>query len=109
MFSIPLLGVLAWTRKNKVYLLLFAAYFAQWLPWIGLIGRKGLLCFIAGAVISLVVDSILYAATDGYLDYPLGLLADAIAVGALLVVAVAAQPLTRLAGRIVGSRLGTSP
>ncbi|HET6895382.1 MAG TPA: phospholipid carrier-dependent glycosyltransferase [Candidatus Baltobacteraceae bacterium] len=34
LLSIPLLGVLAWTRKNKAYLLLFAAYFAQWLPWI---------------------------------------------------------------------------
>jgi len=34
LLSIPLLGVLAWTRGNKAYLLLFAAYFAQWLPWI---------------------------------------------------------------------------
>lgn len=99
---------IAWLVADLIQLG-WAKKLAQWLPWIGLIGRKGLLCFIAGAVISLVVDSILYAATDGYLDYPLGLLADAIAVGALLVVAVAAQPLTRLAGRIVGSRLGTSP
>jgi dolichyl-phosphate-mannose--protein O-mannosyl transferase len=34
LLSIPLLGVLAWTKRNRAYLLLFAAYFAQWLPWI---------------------------------------------------------------------------
>lgn len=34
LFSVPLMGVLAWTRRNKAYMLLFAAYFAQWLPWI---------------------------------------------------------------------------
>lgn len=34
LLSIPLLGVLAWYRRNRAYLLLFAAYFAQWLPWI---------------------------------------------------------------------------
>jgi dolichyl-phosphate-mannose-protein mannosyltransferase len=34
LLSIPLMGVLAWTRRNKAYLLLLAAYFAQWLPWI---------------------------------------------------------------------------
>ncbi|WP_133645360.1 OpgC domain-containing protein [Paraburkholderia flava] len=66
------------------------------LPWIGLVGRKGLLCFVAGAVISLVVDSLLYAATDGYLNIPLGLLADAVAIGALLMVARASEPLSRV-------------
>jgi hypothetical protein len=69
---------------------------AQWLPWVGMIGRRGLLCFIAGAVISLVVDSLLYTATDGYLNIPLGLLADAIAIGALCLVAWAADPIARL-------------
>ena len=34
LLSIPLLGVLAWMKRSRVYLLLFAAYFAQWLPWI---------------------------------------------------------------------------
>jgi len=33
LLSVPLLGVLAWRRRNRAYLLLFAAYFAQWLPW----------------------------------------------------------------------------
>ena len=73
-----------------------------------MIGRKGLLCFIAGAVISLVVDSLLYAATDGYLNYPLGLLADAIAVGALVSVALGTGPLKRFVSRVVSARLGTA-
>jgi hypothetical protein len=58
-------------------------------------------------VISLVVDSVLYAATDGYLNYPLGLLADLIAVGALFAVALGVAPLKRFVGRFVGA-LGTS-
>jgi hypothetical protein len=70
--------------------------FAHWLPWVGMIGRKSLLCFVAGAVISLVVDSLLYAATDGYLNIPMGLLADAMAIGALVTVAWAAEPARRL-------------
>ncbi len=65
------------------------------LPWIGQIGRKGLLCFIAGTVISLVVDSLLYVATSGYLDVPLGLVADAVAIGALVAVAKASAPISR--------------
>lgn len=76
---------------------------------IGVIGRKGLLCFIAGAVISLVVDSVLYAATDGYLNYPLGLLADACAVTALFAVACGTEPLKRLVTRLFTTRLRTSP
>ena len=81
---------IAWLVANLIQLG-WARKLAQWLPWVGVIGRKGLLCFIAGAVISLVVDSVLYAATDGYLNYPLGLLADAIAVGALFAVALGSR------------------
>ncbi|NYH17158.1 OpgC domain-containing protein [Paraburkholderia bryophila] len=99
---------IAWLVANLIQLG-WARKLAQWLPWVGVIGRKGLLCFIAGAVISLVVDSVLYAATDGYLNYPLGLLADAVAVGALLAVALGEKPLKRLASRLVGARLRTSP
>jgi hypothetical protein len=82
---------------------------AQWLPWIGVIGRKGLLCFVAGAVISLTVDSVLYAATDGYLNYPLGLLADAIAVGALFAVALSAGPFKRFVDWVYSLGLRTWP
>ncbi|TKC92518.1 OpgC domain-containing protein [Trinickia terrae] len=69
---------------------------AEWLPWIGIVGRKGLLCFIAGTGISLIVDSALYTMTDGLLDVPLGLAADAIAIGALLAVAKVYGPLVRV-------------
>jgi hypothetical protein len=81
---------LGWVRK-----------LAQRLPWVGMIGRKGLMCFVAGAVISLVVDSLLYTATDGYLDIPLGLVADAVAVGALIAVARVSEPVKRLVTRRV--------
>jgi hypothetical protein len=70
--------------------------FARWQPWIGMIGRKGLLCFVAGAVISLIVDSLLYTATDGYLNVSMGLLADLMAIGMLVAVASAADPVKRL-------------
>ncbi|WP_296659247.1 OpgC domain-containing protein [Paraburkholderia sp.] len=66
------------------------------LPWIGLVGRKGLLSFVAGAVISLVIDSLLYWYTDGYLDVPLGLAADALALGSLMLVVRLSGPLERL-------------
>jgi hypothetical protein len=68
---------------------------ADRLPWIGAVGRKGLLCFVAGTVISLSVDSVLYWATDGLLDVPLGLVADAVAIGLLLAVAMWTEPVTR--------------
>jgi hypothetical protein len=99
---------IAWLVANLIQFG-WAKKLAQWLPWVGVIGRKGLLCFIAGAVISLVVDSVLYAATDGYLNYPLGLLADAIAVSALLGVALGVEPLKRFVNRVVSARLGTAP
>ena len=86
---------IAWLVANLIRLG-WAKKLAQWLPWVGMIGRKGLLCFVAGAVISLVVDSLLYTATDGYLNIPLGLLADAIAIGALVMVAWAAEPIRRV-------------
>ncbi|SMG59123.1 OpgC domain-containing protein [Paraburkholderia susongensis] len=98
---------IAWLVANLIQLG-WAKKLARRLPWIGLIGRQGLLCFVAGAVISLVIDSVLYAATDGYLNYPLGLLADAAAVGALFAVALGVEPLKRFVGRFVAGRLGTS-
>ncbi|MGC2039027.1 OpgC domain-containing protein [Paraburkholderia caledonica] len=99
---------IAWLVANLIELG-WAKKLAESLPLIGVIGRKGLLCFIAGAVISLVVDSVLYAATDGYLNYPLGLLADACAVTALFAVACGTEPLKRLVRRLFTTRLRTSP
>ena len=59
---------------------------ARRLPWVGALGRDGLVCFVAGAVISLTVDSVLFTLTNGLIDVPLGLAADAIALGLLLAV-----------------------
>ncbi|WP_049018110.1 OpgC domain-containing protein, partial [Burkholderia multivorans] len=67
---------------------------AHAMPWIGTIGRQGLLCFVAGTGISLAVDSVLYQATDGYLNVPLGLAADVVAMGLLYLVAKLYAPLT---------------
>jgi len=86
---------IAWLVANLIRLG-WVKKLAQWLPWVGMVGRKGLLCFVAGAVISLVADSLLYTATDGYLDIPLGLATDAAAIGALLLVARLAEPVKRL-------------
>ncbi|WP_027793827.1 OpgC domain-containing protein [Paraburkholderia acidipaludis] len=88
------LGV-AWLTAHVIRLG-WARRMARALPWIGLVGRKGLLSFVAGAVISLVIDSVLYWYTDGYLNVPLGLAADAAALGALFAVARASDPLKRL-------------
>jgi hypothetical protein len=63
------------------------AWLARKLRWVGRVGRAGLTSFIAGAGISLVVDSVLYTVTDGLLHVPLGLAADAAAIVALIAVA----------------------
>jgi hypothetical protein len=60
---------------------------AERLSAVATIGRHGLPCFVAGAAISLLADSLLYAATDGYMDHPRGLLADATALTLLYAVA----------------------
>lgn len=68
------------------------AWLARRAHWINRIGRAGLVSFIAGAAISLVVDSILYALTNGLLHVPLGLAADALAIAALVAVVHLRQP-----------------
>jgi hypothetical protein len=95
---------IAWLAANMVRIG-WAKAIAQRLPWIGLVGRKGLLCFIAGTVISLVVDSLLYTATGGYLNVPLGLIADTVAIGSLFAVARVSAPIARvlLTLRLCGS------
>jgi hypothetical protein len=59
---------------------------AQRLPWVGAVGRDGLVCFVAGAVISLTVDSVLFTLTGGLIDVPLGLAADTLALALLLAI-----------------------
>jgi len=87
------LGI-AWLAAKLVHLG-WMKKVAHAMPWIGTIGRQGLLCFVAGTAISLAVDSLLYAATDGYLDVPLGLTADVVAMGLLYLVAKLYAPLVR--------------
>jgi hypothetical protein len=71
---------------------------ASRLPWIGAIGRDGMVCFVAGAVISLVVDSILFTFTDGLVNVPAGLVGDAVAIIALLSVPRLRQPVANWLG-----------
>jgi hypothetical protein len=63
------------------------------LPWIGAVGRDGMVCFVASTVISLSVDSILFTLTDGLINVPAGLAADFIAVSLLLAVPQVRQPM----------------
>jgi hypothetical protein len=81
------------------------ARIARRLPAVTAIGRDGLVAFIAGTVISLVVDSVLHATTDGLLDIPLGLAADAVAIAALVCVARLRQG--RRTPRTAGARAAT--
>ncbi|MCP1116829.1 OpgC domain-containing protein [Robbsia andropogonis] len=84
---------LSWLRVvNFVAIAWVCAMVAQagWLArlgkginWIVAVGRQSMPCFIAGAVISLVLDSVLFEATEGLLDYPAGLLTDVVALSAL--------------------------
>ncbi|WP_179402043.1 OpgC domain-containing protein [Burkholderia guangdongensis] len=85
---------IAWLMARLVHLG-WMKKVAHALPWIGTIGRQGLLCFVAGTGISLAVDSLLYEATDGYFDVPLGLAGDAAAIGLLYLVAKLVGPLMR--------------
>lgn len=68
----------------------------QCLGWVAAVGRHSMTCFIAGAVISLVLDSILFHATAGELNYPAGLFTDGVA---LLLIAVCALALEKGAAR----------
>lgn len=83
---------IAWLAAKLVHLG-WMHKIAHAMPWIGTIGRQGLLCFVAGTAISLAVDSLLYYTTDGYLNVPLGLAADIAAIGLLYVVAKLYAPL----------------
>ncbi|WP_175941499.1 OpgC domain-containing protein [Caballeronia sp. BCC1704] len=71
---------------------------ASRLPWIGAVGRDGMVSFVAGAVISLVVDSILFTFTDGLVNVPAGLVGDAVAIMALLSVPRLRQPVANWLG-----------
>lgn len=59
---------------------------ARRLPWVVTAGRHGLLCFVAGTVISVVADTALSVLTHGAASVPLGLAADTAAICLLLAV-----------------------
>lgn len=76
---------IAWLATDLVHAG-WIARAARKLTWINAIGRDGLVCFVAGTAISLVVDSVLYRVTDGLLHVPFGLVADVVAIAALIAV-----------------------
>ncbi|SAL18657.1 OpgC domain-containing protein [Caballeronia humi] len=82
----------AWIAANFVRYGVVAKIAAR-LPWIGAIGRDGMVCFVAGTVISLVVDSVLFTLSGGLIDVPLGLAADAVAISLLLAVPQLRRPI----------------
>jgi hypothetical protein len=84
-------AAVAWIVARAVYMG-WIGQLARRLPGIVTIGQQGLVCFIAGACVSLVLDSALRAlGVLGLGRYPshwiLGLIADGIAIGVLLVLA----------------------
>jgi hypothetical protein len=64
---------------------------AERLPLVVTVGRNGLACFVAGTMISLLADILLYLATDGRPRNWQGLAADMAAIASMLAVGVLAQ------------------
>jgi hypothetical protein len=87
----------------------FVKWLARRLPMIGQVGRDGLACFIAGAVISLTVDSVLFTITKGLLDVPLGLAADVVALSLLLAVPYRRKAFAALSSKWATGRKTCSP
>ncbi len=76
--------------------------------WVVAIGRQSMPCFIAGAIISLVLDSVLYEATNGMLDYPAGLLTDVLALASLCCFALLWRTF-QASRQPIGSKPGSKP
>jgi hypothetical protein len=83
---------IAWVAANLARYGLVKQIAAR-LPWVGAVGRDGMVCFVVGTVISLTVDSILFTLTDGLINVPAGLAGDAIAISLLLAVPQVRQPM----------------
>ncbi|PLZ03945.1 OpgC protein [Burkholderia sp. WAC0059] len=82
-------GVIAWLAAQAVRMG-WVAWIAQRLPGIVTAGQQGLVCFVGGAVVSNVVDTLLRAThTSAFLPARIG--GDALAVGALLALASIAR------------------
>ncbi|MBP0600194.1 OpgC domain-containing protein [Herbaspirillum sp. LeCh32-8] len=64
---------------------------ADHLPLVVTVGKNGLVCFVAGTMISLLADILLYLAVGGQPGRWAGLMADICAIAAMLAVGVLAQ------------------
>lgn len=64
---------------------------ADQLPLVVLVGQNGLVCFVAGTMVSLLGDILLYTATEGRPGNWSGLMADIVAIASMLAIGVLAQ------------------
>jgi hypothetical protein len=75
--------VIAWVVARAVHAGWIGSL-ARSLPGVVTIGQQGLVCFIAGAGVSVVLDSALRVIPAGHYQWLAGLSADALAIGSLL-------------------------
>lgn len=78
--------VIAWLAAQFVRMG-SVAWLAQRLPAVVTVGRTGLVCFVAGTVVSLVVDTATPHTFHGFRGVLIGLGGDLVAIGALLMIA----------------------
>jgi hypothetical protein len=85
---------------------------AQALPQVVRVGRQGLVCFIAGAVISVVLDTVLQCLglrAASWSAYGAGLASDAVGLAALLAVASLSHSLKAALRKPQGNPAGARP
>ncbi|WP_144113278.1 OpgC domain-containing protein [Paraburkholderia sp. BCC1886] len=78
--------VIAWVAAQFVRMGSIA-WLAQRLPAVVTVGRTGLVCFVAGTLVSLVVDTATPHMFNGFRGLLVGLGGDLVAIGALLMIA----------------------
>ncbi|SAL26154.1 membrane protein [Caballeronia terrestris] len=79
-------GAVAWVFARAVHAGWIGAL-ARGLPGVVTIGTQGLVCFIAGTAVSIVLDTALRVLPTGHFAWLAGLAADALAIGSLLLLA----------------------
>jgi len=78
--------VIAWLAARLVRLGSIARL-AQRLPAVVTVGRTGLVCFVGGTLVSLIVDTATPHMFHGFRGVLIGLAGDVVAIGALLILA----------------------
>jgi hypothetical protein len=78
--------VIAWLAAQLVRMG-SVAWLAQRLPAVVTVGRTGLVCFVAGTMVSLIVDTATPHTFHGFRGVLIGLGGDLVAIGALLMIA----------------------